>query len=1478
MILFQEKYYPDTSISNISASIVTENITVPLLEKALNIYLSGDISMHMRITEGDGEVQQYFTAYEWYPMKVHVSDDKESAIKMAEDLHHLPIPYLDNCLFDIRVIAYSGGYNIFAKMHHILADGFTLTEFFNKVFSIYNLLSKGEDVQYTCQPYTAFIEKEKSYLESTRFSTDREFWNTLYSDVPEFIEMDGVKEQYDYKASRTTYQLDDDADEMVRAFCKEHKISFFNLFLTGFNLYLHKLTSKNDISISTSIFNRDKKQMDIAGMCINIIPLRTHIKDVSVLEFLLMIQRDFMAALKHSKYPQQLIVNDYKKRTGCNQSMFSINFTYQNARFYLDDILGSYDYIWHGYTHRLNTLELNVSDRRDNKNLLIIFDYLTDLFDSIYIKRFYEQYMQVVLWMIKHPQTSVNKAEIISKKESDMILNKFNQTARPYYDILTLDNIFSDTVKIYPNRIALRQDDITLTYEEMNQRVNQMARVLKEMGVGPDVIVPIVSRRSIEMMIGIYGIIRAGGAYLPLDVDMPEERMAYVLKDSKAKILLTDNKKYIDKVGSSEILVLYLSQDTYAGASHNYISSETKPSNLAYIIYTSGSTGEPKGVMIEHQAIVNRLLWMQEEIPLNEDDLVLFKTPYTFDVSVVEVFWWMFSGSSAYILPSGQEKDPEAMIEVIDKEQITYIHFVPPMLNVFLDYVEVNSLAHRVKSLLRIVASGEALDTKQVAKFWHSLYSLNHTKLYNFYGPTEAAVDVSYYECFLDNKEETELIPIGKPIANTRLYILNECRQMQPIGVTGELYIAGKNVGRGYLNALELTEQKFVPDLIHPNEKMYRTGDLAQWQASGYIRYVGRMDSQVKIRGYRIEIGDIESQLINLSYIDKAIVSVIQKKEKMLVCHFTSSEQVDIDQLKKDLYQKLPDYMIPSFFLQLDAMPMNKNGKIDRKQLPSIELTEKKQSALTDLTFEQKLLVDAWSKILGGDISIYDNFFQIGGDSIKAIQIINVLQKSGYKLNVRDFFEGLTVDEIVTKMVRIKQSGEKKSNGCIPLLPIQRWFFEYRWTRLQCSQFNQYMTFCISGTLNDAIAKEAMNILTDTHAAFRLRYRMTSESIEQYYCNDDQALFLYESVELPSEGCLESNIIRRQMAFNLEKGPLCSVQHIRWKGNEYITFSIHHLIIDGVSWGMIASDFQQAYKQLQDGSTVELQSSNVYQNWSNYITQGAKEGIFNDEATYWNDNVVPLDKSVGIIANPNRHHMEVCLPIETTSQLQQQVYSKSGIDVTTLLIAALGVTVFHVLNEDLYVNLEMHGRSDEHSGLEFYNTVGWFTAQFPLHIKLRDKGIDNALKMVKQKMDNLPRGGIGYGALRYNTNILPPHATPNICFNYLGSMDLNDVDGMLKNLMSYSGLSTSKMKGMFPMELNLFVSNNQLTILVDYEQSIIDLEVMEQFMDLYQSQIQEMVEYCIDSEQYDLSIKFTNATLDEYDFTSIMGQLSKISG
>ncbi len=1041
-IWYSEKLFPDTSMGNIAATLrISSNVDYSLLEQAINIYLKKNDAVRIRISEIAGEPRQFVSEYSYRKFDlIDFNNESYELFKWDEKQTRTPMKIIESDLFSfvlIKINDHDGGF--FVKFHHLISDAWTMSLLGNYVMEYYTALKNGDTISDEKKPSFMDYIENNTYSDSNRFQKDKIYWEEKFETWQEVTALKSRKTgNVSTKARRKTLLIPQKLTAKIHEYCSQQGVSEFSLFLAAISMYINRVTTKEDLVFGTTFLNRSNaKEKDTAGMFANVaVPLRFFIKDeMNFNDFVESVSKEITTVLRHQKYPYDLLLKEVREKKGTKDNLFDIVLTYQNSKFTKDQDFEKYITRWHFNGHQLESLIINLNDRENDGRLIIDYDYMTDLFYATEIEFIHNHLISLLWHALDNPVKNISNLEILSEKEKQKILFKFNDTHADFPMEKTVQQLFEEQVIRTPDNKAVLFRNESLTYRELNEKSNQLAKALREKGVKPDSIVGIMLDRSLEMIISIFAILKAGGAYLPIDPKNPQDRIKYMLDDCGSRILLTTSvqglKSDLSYLG---VDILNLSDETiYSGDTSNpkHVNIST---DLAYVIYTSGSTGNPKGVMIEHRSLVNRINWMQKKYPIDENSVILQKTTYTFDVSVWELIWWSFIGGKVCMLEPEGEKDPVVIIETIIKYDVTTIHFVPSMLSIFLHYLENYRDIEALSSLKQVFASGEALNLQQVEKFNKFLNATNGTELYNLYGPTEAAIDVTSFDC--SPKVDLNAVPIGKPIDNTKLYILDKHYNLLPIGIPGELFIGGVGVARGYINKPELTQEKFIQNPYVPEEKLYRTGDLVRWYSQGDIEYLGRIDHQIKIRGFRIELGEIENKLLDHPQIRETVVIGIEENDKKYLCaYYVSEVDIPIRELKRFLSTSLPEYMVPSFLLRMDALPLSVNGKLDRKDLPlPIISSSEVQSeyAPPRNSLEQELVKIIQDVLEIETIGIDDSLFDLGGDSLTVMMVFSRIYDRNWGLTAADFYAYPTIRELSDKI-----SGTVKSNNDIKFDDIE---------------------------------------------------------------------------------------------------------------------------------------------------------------------------------------------------------------------------------------------------------------------------------------------------------------------------------------------------------------------------------------------------------------------------------------------------------
>jgi amino acid adenylation domain-containing protein len=907
--------------------------------------------------------------------------------------------------------------------HHIVCDSWSVEVLNRELGALYQAYTRGERSPLEELPiqFGDFAAWQRQRLQGEFLDELLAYWKGQLAGASAVLDLPTDRARpavQSYRGATESMELSDAALKSLQRLSREAGATLFMTLLAAFKALLSRYTNSDDIVVGTPNGGRHQLQTEpLIGLFVNTLALRTQVcGSMTFSELLGRVSETAKGALAHRELPfERLVAELQPERLVSHTPLFQVMFDLQRpvkiSLAFPELTVSPLESV--SQTAKFD-LHISVTEKTDG--LTIALKYNADLFEAETMQRMLGHTRHLLESIIYNPQQRLSELSLLSHDEEHQLLRQWNETKVDYGAGLTLHQLFEEQTERTPDAVALVFEDHSLTYSELNSRANQLARFLQLQGVGPESLVPICIERSLHMVIGLLGILKAGAAYLPLDPSYPQERLAFMLNDAQAHLLLTENKLARQLPPIAARLVL-LDDDwpLISEQSADNCAASATEQNLAYLIYTSGSTGQPKGAMISHQGLCNRLLWMQSQYGLDASDRVLQKTPFSFDVSGWEFFWPLITGATLVIAKPEGHKDSAYLVELINREQITTLHFVPSMLAVFL---EEEGLARR-SSLRRVVCSGEALSLELQERFLSRI----EAELDNLYGPTEASIDVTYWRC--EAEEQQRSVPIGRPIANTEIYVLDEEMKPTSVGVAGELYIGGVGLGRGYWQRAKLTAEKFVP---HPHssadgERLYRSGDLARFGKDGRIEYLGRLDYQVKIRGFRIELGEIEAALMEQAGVREAAVVAQEEtpgsSDKRLVAYLVrerEDEALDVDRLRATLRERLPEYMVPSAFVMLAEMPLTSSGKINRRALPLPEQSTPamKRAYQPPQTDAERTIAAIWQEALKVEkVGLTDNFFDLGGHSLSMVKVFTKLRGSFEReFTVIDLFRFPTVSAV----------------------------------------------------------------------------------------------------------------------------------------------------------------------------------------------------------------------------------------------------------------------------------------------------------------------------------------------------------------------------------------------------------------------------------------------------------------------------------
>ena len=928
-------------------------------------------------------------------------------------------------------------------MHHIAGDMWS----YDLLLSEFQALYPEEVEQFSQQQteaapdslnenktYANFLQWQAEMLSGTRGEKLWQYWQQQLAGELPVLNLLPDKPRppvKTYEGASYIVKLDEQLIEKLRYLALASNTSLYQIMLTAFYVQLYRYTNQTDILIGSPMRGRTAKEFkEIVGYFSNLTVLRVSIQEnATFTELLAQVSKIVRQAQKHQDYPFSLLVEKLQPQRDPSRSPFcQVSFTWQaqtwceqkeNLSPSQEPMLQMAPYLL-GH-QRGADFDLSLMVMEAAETFQLNWQYNTDLFEDTTITPMAGHFVTLLESIVENPQQPVSLLPLLTQREQHQLLVEWNNTKAEYPSNKCIHQLFEEQVERTPDAVAVVFEGQQLTYNELNCRANQLAHYLQSLGVKPDELVGICVERSLEMIVGLLGILKASGAYVPLDPDYPIERIIFMLEDAAVKVLLTQ-QKLINKLPEHQAQLICLDADweLISQFSQDNPITDVQATNLAYVIYTSGSTGQPKGVMLSHSNLSNHMFWMQETFPLTKTDRVLQKTPFSFDASVWEFYAPLLVGGQLLIAQPGGHTDSDYLLKTIAQQQVTTVQLVPSLLQMLLEQGGIENC----QLLKRVFCGGEILPVALQEK----LLSQLNVNLCNLYGPTECCIDVTFWNC--QREMYGQRIPIGRPISNTQIYILDSNLQSLPVGIPGELHIGGAGLARGYLNRPELTQEKFIPNPFsnYPDSRLYKTGDLARYLPDGNIEYLGRIDNQVKIRGFRIELGEIETVLKQHSQVQSSVI--IDQEDtsgnKRLVAYIVPQKETTPtpNELRQFLKEKLPDYMIPSAFVIMESLPLTPNGKIDRRALPETNLCgEIELNFVAPRNLEEEILAKIWSQVLRVEpVGIYDNFFELGGDSILTIQIITRARKAGLELTPKQLFTHQNIAELATVATRVTES------------------------------------------------------------------------------------------------------------------------------------------------------------------------------------------------------------------------------------------------------------------------------------------------------------------------------------------------------------------------------------------------------------------------------------------------------------------------
>jgi amino acid adenylation domain-containing protein len=1383
---FLDQLEPNSPFYNISLALhLAGNLQVDVLEKSLQEIIQRHESLRTNFATIEGNpVQIIKPESNWQLTLVNGKDSpkcrEEQEIKKWLEIHsHQPFDLANDSLIRATLLKLSDTEHfLLICLHHIVSDGWSMGVFIQELTTLYNAYTKGLEPLLPELPiqYADFAIWQREYLQGEIRQNQLNYWQKQLAAAPALLHLptDYPRPlQQSFQGDRIKCILSPELSQGLNKLSREKGVTLFMTLLTAFQTLLYRYTGQTDILVGTPIANRTRSELaGLIGFFVNTLVLRTDLaRNPSFSELLKQVRETATDAYDHQDLPFEMLVESLQPERNMSYTpLFQVMFGLDN------EIVDSIDLEGIKATRqplefKTSKFDLSLSIQVKEAGLTAIWEYNTDLFDKSTIERLSGHFVNLLTGIIANPEQTVSQLPLLTESERNQLLFDWNQTEIDYKNDLCLHQLFEQQVKQNPQAIAVKLEDEFLTYEELNCKANQLAHYLQSLGVKSDSLVGIFVERSLDMIIGILGILKAGGAYVPLDINYPQERITYLIEDTQLSIVLTQSK-FIEQLPKFIPNTICLDQDWSIIAKQSTVSPlvEVDQHNLAYIIYTSGSTGQPKGVMIEHRSVVNYILTTILEYGITSEDQILQFSSICFDASVQEIFVSLLSGATLVLRTEEMLRSSEDFWQCCQKWQLTVLGIPTAYWHQLASELTPDTLPILSKIKL-IVIGGEAIQPAKVQQ-WQTVTGQYSPlpRLLNGYGPTEATIAATLSEF---TSPTITNIPIGRPISNTQVYILDAFLQPVPVGVAGELHIGGMGLARGYFNRPELTQEKFIPNSFEKDEvipptplnkggnepsKLYKTGDLCRYLPDGNIEYLGRIDNQVKIRGFRIEFGEIETVLSQHNAVKTAVI-IAQEDEtnqKRLVAYIIPQVEIispqkeknslNVTELRQFLKAKLPEYMIPSAFVILESLPLTPNGKTDYRALPAPEFQSQEQYIAPRNPIEE-ILSSIWAKVLKvAQVGIHDNFFELGGHSLLATQLISRIREAfQVEMPLRELFVAPTIAELSQEIKRLSE-GEQLTE--LPILPRDKTAelpLSFAQTRLwflaefesNSSFYNIPLALRLEGNLNSEILIQSLEEICDRHEALRTNFITVDGIPTQVIQARTWTVTVVDLQHLSgSEQAIASQELAQNQAiqpFDLAGEPLIRITLVVLSETEHLLLvCMHHIVSDGWSMGVFLQELTALYNAYIQGLSSPLNPLSIqYGDFTLWQRQWLQGEVLQQQLDYWQKQLAGAPALLSLPTDrprPNQQsfaggHLPFSLSWELTEKLTQ-LTQEQGVTLFMTLLTAYAVLLYrYTEQEDILIGTPIANRNRS----EIEGLIGFFVNTLVLRIDLSGKPNFNQL-------------------------------------------------------------------------------------------------------------------------------------------------------
>ena len=1408
---FLEQLEPGNSAYHMTARVrLSGALDVGVLARSFSEVVRRHESLRTVFQSKQGRAAQLVQAKLEVPLKT-VDLESSEVRRREEEVRDLLQQEVDGC-FDLesgpllRVLLLRLGaeeHVMQLTMHHIISDGWSMRVLLGEVATLYRsyVLDQESPLAELKIQYPAYAVWQREWLEGGGVEKQLEYWRKQLSGL-EALELptDHPRPKVLGHNGRTeSLTLSPEMSGDLKKLARRENVTLFMLLLAGFQVLLSRYTNQTDIGLGTPIANRNCEEIEgLIGFFVNTLVMRVNLDaNPGFRDVLKQVRQMALGAYAHQDLPLEKLVDDLQPQRDLGQTpLFQVMFLLQEPALPEMEINGlRLSPIAAGQQPAKFDLTLEAS--QDETGFLLEMHYRSELFETATIQRMLGHFKALLHAVAADVKQRIGELALLGEDEKRQLLVEWNPTQPEAPPGKCIHELFEAQVRSTPDAVAVEFEQHSLTYAELNEKSNQLANYLRLRGVGPEKRVGSCVERSLEMVVALLAILKAGGAYVPMDPAFPADRLAFMLEDSEATLLVTQ-QRLLPRLPANwpEDRVFCMDRDwsPIEDQSKQDLPSLASVEGLAYVIYTSGSTGQPKGSEVPHRSIPGFIFGI-DYVTFDAQSVLFQHSSVSWDALTLELWPALLRGGRC-VLYAHHVISPADLQDHIQRFGVNTLWLTSALFNSIME-----ASPESLKGIRQLMVGGEALLVAHIRKAWEKLPGV---RIVNGYGPSECTVFSNCYHIREQLPEGARSIPIGKPIGDRRVHLLDGYLNLVPVGVAGEICIGGPSVARGYLRRPAMTAERFIPGPFsaQPGARLYRTGDLARWLPDGNLEFVGRTDHQVKVRGFRIELREIEAVLQQHRDVKQAVVIAREDRpgDKRLVAYVVrSAENGGADysaELRNYLKERLPEYMVPGAFMAIDAIPLNNNGKVDLKRFPAPELggADPDREYAAPQTQAEKVLAEIWAAVLGTErVGIHDNFFEVGGDSILSIQIVARANQAGLPITARQMFE----EQTISGLARVATAGgpgamqteQGPVTGDVPLTPIQHWFFEQDF--VDWNHFNQAALVRLKAEISREFVEKVVKELLLQHDALRMRYWQEQGVWRQKNLSEEDAGRVVQHVDLhhlPDQAAseaIEHEVEKWQRSLDLEHGPLLRVVLMDLRGSQRLLVIVHHLVVDGVSWRVLLHDFEKSYRQLGTDVIAQLgRKTASFKQWAELLKEYVRSEPVRNECSYW-ENVLQSEQVQMLRDHEGQGEgmglvdaVFVSVGESVTQALLQEVPVAHHTQINDVLLAVLGRVLSQWFQaESVLVDVEGHGREEALMGVNVSGTVGWFTSLYPVRLEHKPgEGWSDTLKRTREHLREIPNHGIGFGLLRYlgeqqvvdRLRALP---RPLVCFNYLGQQD-----------------------------------------------------------------------------------------------------------